>query len=135
VLEQYSIYVERYQSEQSRGETINGFFLTINTGGISAIALLVSEAQRQSSGFIFLCAAAITICVVWWAMLVSLSRWQLVQLETIQELEEHLPVKPFCVEWHDKIARQKSYLKIRVVKQVVPWIFVGLYVGLFFAAR
>ena len=131
ILEQYRIYAERIATEQSRAETINGFFLTINTGVITALVITSSDNAPLMGALGAITVAAIATCIAWAMVMLSLGRWQIAQLATIQELETLLPVKPFCAEWRDHLAPKAGYIKIRHIRQLVPWVFLAAHMFIF----
>lgn len=136
ILEQYKIYADRLGVDQGRNETTNSFFMTMNTAVVTALVFAAQSIDEfELSGIGFITVFAVAVCLVWWMVLLSLSRWQAAQLETLQEIEALLPLKPFMSEWHEKMSNKKSYIKIRVVRQCVPWIFMAVHLGMYMALK
>ena len=136
----------------------NSFFLTLNTA-LAAIVGIVSAARKPPShgsvpsfdafGLCVAAAAGIVLATVWWALLRYYRRLSRAKWDVINQLEQRLPASPFTDEWaelHPEEARtgtrpvQKrrwATMRLRVkhreatvVEQVVPFVFVALYLTL-----
>lgn len=132
VLEQYRIYAGRIAADQSKNEATNAFFLTVNTAIVTAMAF-IAKGDFGSHGIsvALILLPAVAICLVWWVALRSIAQWSVAQQETLQDMESYLPLKPFTSEWYEKMAKNRGYFKIRVVRQFVPWVFICVHLTLF----
>ncbi len=135
LLEQYRIYADHWTGEQARHDRTNNFFLTVNTAVVTALAFAGrgDAILLQGPAVALLLLPAVAICLLWYVTLRSIAQWSVAQLETLQEMEAFLPLKPFTSEWHAKLAQKRTYIRIRTVRQVVPWLFVCVHLALFVA--
>lgn len=156
VLELYKTAVEMADRVSARRAGANSFFLTLNTA-LAAIVGIVSSARNAklhgsvpSFGAFGLCvtaAAGVVLAVVWWAMLRYYRRLNGAKFDVINRLEKRLPAQPYTDEWSilhpdeplsedeadgsspwNRLRRRVKHREATVVEQVVPFVFVALYV-------
>jgi len=73
-------------------------------------------------------AVALLFCFIWWLILRSARRYSSAKFEVLQDIEAHLPIRPFDYEWIEVLKRGKRYMRIQMIYRYIPWIFAGLYV-------
>lgn len=154
LLEMYRTAVEMADRVSARRGTANTFFVTLNTA-LAAIVGIVSAARRplpqmavpsfDAFGLCVTAAAGVILAVVWWALLRYYRRLSSAKWDVINAMEVRLPCQPFTDEWSllhpeeqgRKGSRRTPNLRLRVrhreatvVEQVVPFVFVALYLVL-----
>ena len=154
LLEMYRTAVEMADRVSARRGAANSFFLTLNTA-LAATVGIVSAARKSvpqiavpsfdAFGLCVTAAAGVILAVVWWALLRYYRRLSGAKWDVINALETRLPCQPFTDEWSllhpeeqnetDKPRAPNLRLRVRhreatVVEQVVPFVFVALYLVL-----
>lgn len=158
LLELYKTAVEMADRVSARRAGANSFFVTLNTA-LAAIVGIVSAARKPPPhgnlpsfdpfGLCVTAAAGIVLAIVWWGLLRYYRRLSKAKWDVINRLETRLPASPFTDEWAELhpeeplVGRQptrkgrRASLRFRVkhreatvVEQVVPFVFVVLYVML-----
>jgi len=150
VLEQYKMIVEMADRVSARRAGANTFFLTVNTV-LASVFGIVSAARKPSGkgdsfdafGIVVTAVAGIVLALVWWALLRYYRRLNGAKFDVINKIEERLPVSPYADEWailhpgepdtegertKQPWLRRVKHREATVVEQVVPWVFVVLYV-------
>lgn len=156
LLELYKTAVEMADRVSARRAGANSFFVTLNTA-LAAIVGIVSAARKppphgntpsfDAFGLCVTAAAGVVLAIVWWALLRYYRRLSRAKWDVINRLETRLPASPFTDEWaglHPEgpaagtaPARKRRMASLRprvkhreatVVEQVVPFVFVVLYV-------
>lgn len=158
LLELYKTAVEMADRVSARRAGANSFFVTLNSA-LAAIVGIVSAARKppphgnipsfDAFGLCVTAAAGIVLAVVWWALLRYYRRLSRAKWDVINRLEIRLPASPFTDEWKElhpeettvgaptASGRRTVGFRLRVkhreatvVEQVVPFVFVVLYVVL-----
>lgn len=130
LLEQYKKYLEMADKISDRRSTANTFFLTINTGLISAFGLTNLVAEK-SSNFLFITGgvAAILLSYSWYRLIRAYRDLSTAKFKVVHEIEALLPIRPFDAEW-EAVGRgenRKLYWPFTHIERFVPWIFILLY--------
>jgi hypothetical protein len=133
LLKQYLKYVEMADKVSERRSAANTFFLTVNTGIISAIGLANWLSQKLPPViFGFVGVAALLLCFSWYRLIRSYRDLNTAKFKVVHELETYLPVRPYDAEW-ESVGRgqdKKLYLPFTHIERFIPWIFMALYAGL-----
>jgi hypothetical protein len=155
VLELYKTAVEMADRVSARRAGTNTFFLTLNTA-LAAVVGIVSSARRPPAqghvptfdgyGLVLTAAAGIVLALTWRALLRYYRRLNGAKWDVINKLEARLPSQPFTDEWailHPKPTagkeptgvarwwdRKVKHREATIVEQVVPMIFLVIYVAL-----
>jgi hypothetical protein len=158
VLALYNTAVEMADRTSSRRAGANTFFLTLNTA-LAALVGIVSSARRppphgnlptfDAFGLIFTAIVGIVFALVWWALLRYYRRLNAAKFMVINQIEELLPVRRYTWEWEllhpgepttdeglaklhwwDRIKVRSKHREATVVEQVIPFVFVVIYVVL-----
>jgi len=129
LLEQYKIYLTLADKISDRRATTNNFFLTLNTGFISAIGIVgyVNKDRIAISKdyILFLTIALIAFCYFWYRLIRSYKDLNSAKFRVIHEIEKRLPLKPFDAEW-EALARGKDknvYMPFSKIEIFIPLIF------------
>ena len=155
LLELYKTAVEMADRVSARRAGANTFFLTVNTA-LAAIVSIVSAARKapphgslpsfDGFGLCLTAAAGIVLAIVWWALLRYYRRLSKAKWDVINRLETRLPASPFTDEWaalhpgeslaesspagespQRRLRLRVKHREATVVEQVVPFVFVLLY--------
>lgn len=158
ILELYKTAVEMADRTSARRAGANSFFLTLNTA-LAAVVGIVSSSRKppphgnvptfDAYGLVLTAIAGVVLAFVWWALLRYYRRLNGAKFDVINKLEEKLPAHPYTDEWkilHPEEPTSKEAIaslpwwkrvKVRskhreatVVEQVVPFVFMGIYVAL-----
>ena len=156
ILEVYKTAVEMADRTSARRAAANNFFLTLNTG-LAAVVGVVSSARKapphgklpifDGFGLVIAALAGVVLAVVWWLLLRYYRRLNSAKFQVINAMEAHLPTKPYSDEWailHPAPAnegaassrwtrwwrREVKHREATVVEQVIPFVFMGIYVAL-----
>jgi hypothetical protein len=156
ILELYKTAVEMADRTSARRAGANSFFLTLNTA-LAAVVGIVSSARKPPSqgslpsydafGLVSTAIAGVVLALVWWALLRYYRRLNAAKFKVINTLEERLPASPYKDEWailHPAPTssdtkssgwtrwwrREVKHREATVVEQVVPFVFMGIYVAL-----
>lgn len=157
VLDLYKTAVDLADRWTNRRAGANTFFLTLNTA-LAATVGIVSAARRppphgtlpafDGFGLAVTAVAGIVLAAVWWALLRYYRRLSKAKWDVINELEERLPVRPFTDEWAklhpqetgsggaarrtwvERLQIKVEHREATVVEQIVPWVFIIIYVVL-----
>jgi hypothetical protein len=156
LLELYKTAVEMADRTSARRAGANSFFLTLNTA-LAAVVGIVSAARTpppgnalplfDAFGLLATSAAGIVLALVWWLLLRYYRRLNAAKFQVIHKIEERLPARPYTDEWailrpppeagggdYSRFRRlwrrAVTHREATVVEQVVPFVFVGIYLAL-----
>lgn len=158
LLELYKTAVEMADRVSARRAGANSFFLTLNTALAALVGIVSSARNPKGSGSVpsfdafGLCVTAVAgvvLALVWWGLLRYYRRLNSAKFDVINRLELHLPAQPYTDEWAilhpneplakdgatevtrwKRLRRRVKHREATVVEQVVPFVFVALYVTL-----
>jgi len=138
LFEQYKIAIEMADRISARRGTANGFYFTVSS------ALL---ATSETLGLSIASIAGMALAGAWWLQLRSYRNLNAAKWAAIGSLEAHLPAHPFADEWSilkndplehtimrsrwlgDALRPLSRYAELSIVEQVVPAIYLGLFVA------
>lgn len=128
ILEQYKLYVETAEKVSDRRQSSNSFYLTLNSVLLAFTGFLTS--LYFEFWHIIIAVAGIFMSILWFLSITSFRNLNSGKFKVIHSLEEKLPIKLFKDEWAclEKGENLKKYIKLSVVEQGVPLIFLLLYV-------
>lgn len=139
LMEQYKMFVQTSEDLVSRKQSVNTFYVTLNSLMLSAIVSIICAAGDLvgivSDGILinviaaFLSAIGIVICCSWITLLQSYSDLNSSKMAIINCIEEHLALKLFDTEWALLTRRigKKKYRSFTVKEVAVAKIFLLLY--------
>ena len=135
----YKLGVEMADRVSARRGSANSFFLAVHAAMTALVGVLhqAPHSAGTTADFPFAsvltAAAGITLAVAWWLSLRSYRDLNTAKFAVLTKLEEELPVKLFTDEWQqlkqDPVEGwRKRYAELGQVEQVVPVVFVVIYV-------
>jgi len=133
LLEQYKLYVEMADRISGRRMTTNTFFLTLQTGLVALLGLLIKEQPSSTNVWIALPAAAgIIFSYTWWRLVNSYRQLNTGKFAVIHQLEKLLPTAPYDAEWVALGSGKdpKRYRQLTDVEAFVPLAFAILHAAI-----
>lgn len=134
LFEQYRIYLNNIDSLENRRKITHSFFLSINTGLIAALGILVQFGSTFETNNQFWIIgggiAGILFAYSWFRTIRSYILLGTVKWDIVLKIEERLPLKIHEIEWNilrNKRGRWKKYRKLTDVELIIPLIFIGMY--------
>ena len=129
VLEIYKEYLKSASDWDRLAAESEKFYSGLNIAMLTGFVFLLKEKVTLPP----LVLVAITVAAIWFATMwiltnVSYSKAVSVKMEVAQEIEEHLPLRPFKYEWEEKF-RKVRYIRLSRIQRVFPLIFVALYLA------
>lgn len=134
--EQYRLFIETSEKLVARRQTVNAFFLSINTLTLSAVAfivgILIEEEIRLSNGITATIpmVAGILFCAAWITLVKSYKQLNHGKFQVIHLLEEHLPASIFKAEWLalGEGKNPQKYIAFTRTERYIPWVFLISYI-------
>ena len=144
LLEQYKLFVQTSESLVARRQTVNAFFLSLNTLILGAIGIFAREGPFSSQAFVSMIVFGFTGCILtrlWHRLIHSYRQLNAGKFTVIEALEKMLPASVFTAEWAALgFGRDPSrYRSSTQTEMSISWVFTILYaaigiVGVVFAA-
>lgn len=129
ILEQYKLHAQLAEAHVARGQTYNRFFLTLQAALISGFLVVSQENFALTKvQIVVIVLAACVFCLIWWLILQSSRKMTSFRYEILEEIEQFLPIRPFCAEWYDKIQQGSNYTHINKLSQLIPLIFALIFI-------
>ncbi len=122
ILEQYKLYVNTAVKVSYWRQTSNKFFLTLNSVLLAFTGFLTT--LNFAIWHIVLALAGIFISILWFLTITSFRNLNSAKFKVIHNMEKALPFRTFGDEW-DYL--KNKYIKISLVEQGIPIIFLFLY--------
>lgn len=100
--ELYRVMVDSSESLVARRQGVNTFFLTMNGALLTAIGLIVQNADDKRLGalaVLVLAAAGALLALAWRSLIVSFGQLNAGKFKVINAIEKHLPVSIYDAEW------------------------------------
>lgn len=137
IMDQYKLYVEMADRISARRSLMNTFFLTLNTGIFTVIAVFWKTRPVGPAWLlVFPMIALAGECLSWFWLLRAYRQINSGKYAVVGALEELLPTSPYWrAEWHvlgegrDKV----KYWPMTHLEQWVPLLFGATYIGAFIA--
>ncbi|MCK5601372.1 hypothetical protein KAR91_05880 [Candidatus Pacearchaeota archaeon] len=131
LMEQYKLYVEMADRISARRMKTNTFFLSINTGLVSAIAAFGKGLDLWA--MIAICVGATVLCYVWMRVIKSYRQLNTAKYKVIGRLEKFLPTSPYwSLEWAElgEGKDPRKYTPLTALERWVPIVFILIYIYL-----
>lgn len=158
-LEVYKLAVEMADRTSARRAGANSFFLTLHAA-LAAFVGVVSSARKPAPngaiptfdafGLVMTALAGVVLAVTWWALLRYYRRLNRAKFAVINEIEGRLVEQPYTREWAElhpddelelagsdeakrglrRWVKRNSHREASVVEQIVPFVFVAIYLAL-----
>lgn len=134
LLKQYILYVEMMDRISSRRIKSNYFYISLLSITISIFSIIIGQnliIDQFISLFVFSLIAVIGIllCITWFIHICSYRQLNDAKFVVIHKMEEKLPYKCYKEEW--EIIKEKRYVKLTKIEQLIPIIFIIAYCILF----
>lgn len=132
LLEQYKLLVQTSEALVARRQTVNTFFLSINTFLLSATGILATQRLSARLGGLSLVAlgmAGFVLCFAWRRLVISYRQLNAGKFEVIHLIEKHLPASIFHAEW-EALGSGKDktkYYPFTRTEGCIPWLFGAVY--------
>lgn len=131
LLEQYKIYIEMMDKISSRRYKSNFFYISLLSGIFAILSLIYErifplESSLSNISLIFILIVAVCLCITWFIHIGSFRKLNDAKFEVINEMEKTLPYACYKEEW-EKI-KEKKYIKLTIIEQIIPIIFMILYI-------
>jgi hypothetical protein len=100
--ELYRVMVDSSEALVARRQGVNTFFLTMNGALLTAIGLIVQNADDTHLGalaVLVLAAAGALLALAWRSLIVSFGQLNAGKFKVINAIEKHLPVSIYDAEW------------------------------------
>ena len=112
VLDMYKEYLKSVSDWDRLAAESERFYSGLNIAMLTGFVFLLKERVVLPP----LVLLAITIAAIWFATMwiltnISYSKAVSVKMEVAQEIEEHLPLRPFTYEWEEKFKKAK-YIRL-----------------------
>lgn len=131
VLEQYKLYVEMSDRISQRRGLANTFFLSLNTGILTAAAVLWERPVGWEPVWLVLPGMGLVgQCFAWFYLLRSYRLLNSAKYGVIGALEERLPASPyFRAEWHalGEGKDRRRYWPLTHIEKWIPILFAFIY--------
>lgn len=132
--DQYDLFVEMADRLSSRRQSANSFFLTVNTGLLTALGFLMSgrlASETQDSavvavGVLVVAVLSLLANFLWYRTIVSYRGILRAKFDVINRMETVLPLMPYAAEWVSLSGAGRDYKPLSNVEQVIPIAFMAL---------
>jgi hypothetical protein len=132
--EQYKMYVQLADHISDRRDKANNFFLSLNTGVITAVGFLWDKHTviQPKELIVFPLGALLAFCYFWHRLVKSYRQLTTQKFILIGAVEERLPVRFWSTEW--KLLGEgkdtKKYSPLSELEEKVPIVFGAIYIGI-----
>lgn len=131
--DQYDLFVEMADRLSARRQSANSFFLTLNTGLLTALGFLMSGRLAGESQNLTIVALGVLVVAVlsllanflWYRTIVSYRGILRAKFDVIDRIELVLPLKPYSAEWIS-LSGAGRYKPLSDVEQIIPVAFMAL---------
>lgn len=133
LFEQYKLFLETSETLVERRQSVNNFYISVNSGLLALSSLFAGIVQTSSTKQIILFVMAmvgIILCISWRQILESYGNLNSSKMKILSLLEKNLPASLFDAEWEvlsDKL-NNKKYMSFTSSEKRIPMIFITLYV-------
>lgn len=128
LLEQYKLLVGTSEALVVRRQSVNTFFLSVNSILLAGEGLLLREddlSSLASAAIIAIAVGGVTLCFVWRRLITSFQQLSAGKFAVIHEMEEKLPARMFAAEWEALASGKdpKVYRPFTSVESATPRVF------------
>jgi len=132
LLEQYKLYAEMADRISQRRQSANNFFLSVHTGLLALLGIIIEKGQPPSSfGLVLLISVPALVLVFFWYRLIrSYKDLNTGKFKVIHAMESLLPVAPYDAEWKavGEGKDKKLYLPFTHIEVWIPWVFATIHI-------
>ncbi|WP_420462700.1 RipA family octameric membrane protein [Candidatus Palauibacter sp.] len=128
LLAQYQLLVATSEALVVRRQSVNTFFLSVNSIILAGEGLLLPDADTgtlESAAIIGFALGGMTLCVIWHRLITSFRQLSTGKFRVIHEIERRLPARMFTAEWVALGSGEdpKTYRPFTKVESATPKIF------------
>lgn len=131
LLEQYKIYIASAEKISDRRQKANEFFLGLNTALVALLGFVAIKVnQGETTSILILSSiAGITMCYLWYRIILSYKGLNGGKFKVIHVIEARLPLALYDTEWEilGRGEDRKTYWPFTHIELLVPWIFISIY--------
>lgn len=129
LLQIYEIYLSTAEHTRTIRHQANGFFIAINGALLAFLGGIASSADKNLWFYLFYGAAGLSLCALWFLLVLSYKKLNAAKYKIIHQLEERFPVKPLSEEWEllGKGKELRRYIPVTKIEVCVPIIFAFLH--------
>lgn len=132
--DQYKLYVELADHISDRRDKANNFFLSLNTGVITAMGFLWDKhvTIQPKVLILFPLIALLSFCFFWHRLVKSYRQLTTQKFALIGAVEERLPIRLWSTEWKllGEGKDSKKYSPLSELEEKVPIVFGAIYIGI-----
>ena len=138
LVEQYKIFVESSERLVTRRQTVNTFFLTLNSLLLTGLGLTLREIIKMQEWVVLVIVpigiAGILMCILWRRLVLSFKQLNTCKFNIIDILEQYLPASLFKAEWAalGEGKDDKKYRPSTKIEMSIPIVFIvihSLFIG------
>lgn len=132
LIEMYKLYIEMADRISQRRMDTNTFFLSANTLMLGFFTLFYSFNNDKHLLYAVGAGVGIILCGTWFYLLQSYRKLNSGKFKVIQQIEAHLPISLYELEWNElgKGKKRKLYWPLSHVEVILPIIFTAVYIVL-----
>lgn len=132
LLDQYKIYINATEKISDRRQRTNEFFLGLNTALVALLGFIATKTSQSEISLMMgvSAIAGITICYLWYRIIVSYKGLNSAKFKVIHAIELRLPLALYDTEW-EMLGRgedKKIYWPFSHIELHVPKIFIVIFV-------
>ena len=138
LLEQYKLYVEMTDRGTTRRAHTNRFYVSLLSGLLALLSIVVTKDGVAGIPTIVLSGIAVLgmlLCILWFFTIRDYRRLNGAKFQVINEMEQHLPSRPYDREWEivKKEKKGRKYVGLSKIEQYVsllvaiPFLLLFLY--------
>ncbi len=130
VLSQYALCVNATESISRSRNQANAFFLTLHTGLLASITVILAQTDSAflRGATLIALTGGIALSIVWSRLLESYRAINTAKFQVIGLLEQRLPASPFWrAEWRVLTHEQSHYRSLASIEKWVPRIAIAAY--------
>jgi len=124
-LEIYKLYLDLSDKLSSRRQSVNSFFLTLNSFiiGLLGYGKIASSSTAATPEFFWIISLlGMVICVVWFKIIQAYKHIMRSKFIVIHHIEQQLPLATYEAEWQ-LLRENNGYQPLTHFEMIVPWIF------------
>lgn len=133
LLEQYKVFLQTSEDLVTRRQSVNNFYISINSALIGAFGILWTSDVLPVYKFVMgvlISLVGVILCASWIKLLVSYGNLNSSKMKIISYIEKQLPASLYDAEWaalSDKLNKRK-YISFTNSEKRVPVLFIVLYI-------
>ena len=133
LFEQYRLFLQTSESLVSRRQTVNSFYITVNSAFVALFGTLFGIGVDIKFKMILatiLAAVGIVLAVSWMKILISYGQLNAGKMAIIRSIEKKLPASLYDAEWKalsDQL-NNKKYVSFTNSEKRLPVMFIAIYI-------